>query len=281
MTALLKLQSVTKKFETHSVLNKLNLTVEPGMVIGLLGKNGAGKSTLMRIALGLDNPSEGNATCFGESSRNLSISSRSKIGYVPQQPFGYEGFSVAEALKLHASFYSNWDFDLESLWLNRFELNRAQRVDKLSVGQRQCLALIMAMAYRPELLVLDEPVASLDPLTRREFMSDLFELALESQSGILFSSHITTDLERVASHIALIKSGQIILFEEADSLKDKIRKVVKGTTPLDLSRYTVLNDSKNASLIYGYEGETISGAKQIIPLSLEQIFIEVHQNAIA
>jgi ABC-2 type transport system ATP-binding protein len=277
MSELLQLKNITKAFSDKCILNNVNLTIEPGMVVGLLGKNGAGKSTLMRIALGLQKPDSGDAACFSEPSTALSLKSKSRLGYVPQQPFGYEGFKVADALVLHASFYEQWDVDLEQQWLVRFGIDKNQQVDKLSIGQRQSLALIMAMAYRPQLLILDEPVASLDPLSRREFMSDLFDLALESHSGILFSSHITTDLERVASHIALLKDGELVLFAEMDDVKEKTRKVIKGKQPLNLTAYTVLRDSPEYSVIYHYDGNPIEGAADIRPLSLEQLFIEVHQ----
>jgi ABC-2 type transport system ATP-binding protein len=277
MSELLQLKNITKAFSDKAVLTNVNLTIEPGMVVGLLGKNGAGKSSLMRIALGLQQADAGEARCFNELSSALSIKSKAQLGYVPQQPFGYDGFKVKDALALHSSFYDQWDSELEQLWLSRFELDINHYVDKLSIGQRQSLALIMAMAYRPQLLILDEPVASLDPLTRREFMGDLFDLALESNSGILFSSHITTDLERVASHIALLKDGELVLFAEMDEVKEKTRKVIKGNQPLNLNPYQVLRDTPDSCVIYQYDGKPIEGALDIRPLSLEQLFIEVHQ----
>ncbi|WP_404338682.1 ABC transporter ATP-binding protein [Pseudoalteromonas mariniglutinosa] len=273
---LLNYKNVCKRFAQHNVLHNINLSLNAGMVIGLLGKNGAGKTTLLRSALGLITPEQGEIVVFGESSEQLSIESKAKIGYVAQQTFGYEGFNIADALALHRSFYADWDTQLEAKWLARFDLLPATAINNLSVGQRQTLALIMAMAYRPKLLILDEPVASLDPIARREFMADLFDLALDSGSGILFSSHITSDIERVASHVALLKDTELLLFDELDTIKDSVRKVNFAEQSIDLSKFTVLNQQANSAIIYGYNGEQIAGALSISPLSLEQLFVELH-----
>lgn len=276
-TALLSFDNVHKIFNQTMVLNGVSFDIEPGMVVGLLGKNGAGKSTLLRSALGLVTPDTGRILTLSETSDQLSAEVKSQIGYVPQQAFGYEGFSIQEALSLHRSFYADWDLELEKSWLARFELNQEDMVDHLSIGQRQSLALIMAMAYRPKLLVLDEPVASLDPIARREFMLDLFDLSLESGSGVIFSTHITSDIERVATHVALLKEGEIKLFSELDELKSSIRKIsFADIEDVNLSEFNILNASLNGALIDNYRGQEIHGAKNVSPLSLEQLFVELH-----
>ncbi|KTF15620.1 ABC transporter ATP-binding protein [Pseudoalteromonas sp. H105] len=273
---LLSYKNVCKSYQQRQILNNVNLDIEPGMVVGLLGKNGAGKTTLLRNALGLLTPEQGSVHVFGEKSNELSAHNKTRIGYVAQQTFGYEGFKIADALALHRSFYPDWDEVLENKWLTRFELNPTTAINDLSIGQRQTLALIMAMAYRPKLLILDEPVASLDPIARREFMGDLFDLALDSDSGILFSSHITSDIERVASHIALIKDGELLIMDELDLIRDTVRKVSFADSRVDLSAYKVLNKQPNSAIIYGYTGQDIAGSIAINALSLEQLFVELH-----
>ncbi|KFZ36258.1 ABC transporter [Shewanella mangrovi] len=276
--ALLELRDITKQFDGKTVLNGLSLTLYPGMVVGLLGANGAGKSTLMRVALGIVAADSGNVRILNESPMALSAKTKATIGYVAQQPFGYEGFSVAQALSLHRSFYPNWDQALEQDWLQRFDLDGKTAVQKLSIGQRQSLALIMAMAYRPKLLLLDEPVASLDPVARRRFMADLFDLALESGSAVLFSSHITSDLERVASHVALMKNGELMLMRELDELREQLRIVTLGhdSLPELPSSVSVLAHKGRTLLIDGYQGEVIADAQSCLPLNLEQLFMELH-----
>jgi ABC-2 type transport system ATP-binding protein len=276
-TALLEYKNVHKIFNQTMVLKNINLTIEPGMVVGLLGKNGAGKTTLLRSALGLIEVDTGEVFTLGENPTQLNAELKSQVGYVPQQAFGYEGFSIREALDLHSSFYSEWDNTLELDWLKRFELNPDDMVENLSIGQRQALALIMAMAYRPKLLILDEPVASLDPIARREFMLDLFDLSLESGSGVIFSTHITSDIERVATHVALVKDGEIKLFNELDELKTSVRKIsFSNETAVNLSNFDILNKQHNAAIISGYQNQDIVGVNHVSSLSLEQLFVELH-----
>ena len=276
-TALLEYKNVHKIFNQNMVLKNIDLIIEPGMVVGLLGKNGAGKTTLLRSALGLIEVDTGEVFTLGENPTLLNAELKSQVGYVPQQAFGYEGFSIREALDLHSSFYNEWDNTLEQDWLKRFELNSDDMVENLSIGQRQALALIMAMAYRPKLLILDEPVASLDPIARREFMLDLFDLSLESGSGVIFSTHITSDIERVATHVALVKDGEIKLFNELDELKTSIRKIsFSNETAINLSDFDVLNKQHNAAIISGYQGQDIAGVNHVSTLSLEQLFVELH-----
>lgn len=273
---ILEFNRVTKQFSDTTAINSLSIKLFPGMVVGLLGQNGAGKSTLMRSALGIIELSAGEITTLGEPVHRLSSAAKAQIGYVPQQPFGYEGFSVARALELHRSFYPQWDAELENEWLQRFSLDTKQQVQRLSVGQRQSLALIMAMAYRPKLLLLDEPVASLDPIARRKFMADLFELALESGSAVLFSSHITSDLERVASHLALMKDGELVLFKELDSVREEVKLLTLAAGEELPTGLNVLSHKGNKLLVENF-------CEQRYPdmdarsLNLEQLFMELHR----
>ncbi|ASF16464.1 MULTISPECIES: ABC transporter ATP-binding protein [Shewanella] len=280
---ILEFSKVNKVFRGKNGVEKqalkdLSLCLSAGMVVGLLGQNGAGKSTLMRCALGILSPDSGDIRTLGETPEQLSSAAKERLGYVPQQPFGYEGFTVERALDLHRSFYPHWDMQLEQDWLARFELDVSQQVQRLSVGQRQSLALIMAMAYRPELLILDEPVASLDPIVRRKFMVDLFDLALESGSAVLFSSHITSDLERVASHVALIKQGELVLFKEIDALREEVRllKLAVGTELPEQVR--ILSRDGNSVLVdSGAIDLNLPGVQRSEALNLEQLFVELHK----
>lgn len=280
---ILEFSKVNKVFRGKNGVEKqalkdLSLCLSAGMVVGLLGQNGAGKSTLMRCALGILSPDSGDIRTLGETPEQLSSAAKERLGYVPQQPFGYDGFTVERALDLHRSFYPHWDMQLEQDWLARFELDVSQQVQRLSVGQRQSLALIMAMAYRPELLILDEPVASLDPIVRRKFMVDLFDLALESGSAVLFSSHITSDLERVASHVALIKQGELVLFKEIDALREEVRllKLAAGTELPEQVRI-LSRDGDSVLVDRGAVDLNLPGVQRSEALNLEQLFVELHK----
>lgn len=280
---ILEFSKVNKVFRGKNGVEKqalkdLSLRLSAGMVVGLLGQNGAGKSTLMRCALGILSPDSGDIRTLGETPEQLSSAAKERLGYVPQQPFGYEGFTVERALDLHRSFYPHWDMQLEQDWLTRFELDVSQQIQRLSVGQRQSLALIMAMAYRPELLILDEPVASLDPIVRRKFMVDLFDLALESGSAVLFSSHITSDLERVASHVALIKQGELVLFKEIDALREEVR-LLKLAAGVELpEQVRILSRDGDSVLVDRCEVDlNLPGVQRSEALNLEQLFVELHK----
>ncbi|QQX80234.1 ABC transporter ATP-binding protein [Shewanella sp. KX20019] len=269
-------KQLTKRFDDKVALNALDMALYPGMVVGLLGQNGAGKSTLMRCALGIMQTSSGCIEVLDSPVEQMTSEIKTQIGYVPQQPFGYEGFSVLKALELHRSFYPQWDMSLETEWLQRFDLDLKQQVQRLSVGQRQSLALIMAMAYRPKLLILDEPVASLDPIARRKFMADLFELALESGSCVLFSSHITSDLERVASHLALIKHGELIIFKEIDDLREQVKLLRLSETATLPGELNILHRNGNKVVVDNYQGQQFEGLISADSLNLEQLFMELH-----
>lgn len=274
--SLLSFNHVAHSFGESQVLHGVNLEIKPGMVVGLLGRNGAGKSTLLRTAVGLVAPTQGNISVFGECASQLSLQNKAKIGFVAQQTTGYEGFTVAQALGMHSSFYDTWDSTLEAAWMTRFQLHPEAKVNQLSLGQRQSLALIMAMAYRPQLLILDEPVASLDPIARRQFMHDVFELTLESDTGVLFSTHITSDVERIASHVAILQEGKICLFAEIDELKSNLRQLHFANPQPDLSAYTVVCQQPTKAIISDYQGLDIDGVKRMNCLSLEELFVEIN-----
>lgn len=275
-TPILVCKQLTKKFDDKVALNSLDMALYPGMVVGLLGQNGAGKSTLMRCALGIMQASSGRIEVLATPVEQMTSELKTQIGYVPQQPFGYEGFSVSKALDLHRSFYPEWDKSLEAEWLQRFDLDPKQQVQRLSVGQRQSLALIMAMAYRPKLLILDEPVASLDPIARRKFMADLFELAIESGSCVLFSSHITSDLERVASHLALLKHGELVIFKEIDELREQVKLLKLNESAALPAELNVLHRNGCNVLVDNYQQQQFAGLISANSLNLEQLFMELH-----
>lgn len=273
---LLEVRGLKKRFGDKLALDGIELTLEPGMVVGLLGENGAGKSTLMRTILGLVEADEGEVLTLGTPATELGPMQKVRIGYVPQQHFGYEGFSVSRALGLHASFYPEWDKQLEQNWLERFGLDADAQVNRLSVGQRQSLSIIMAMAYRPSLLVLDEPVASLDPSARRRFMGDLFELALESGSAVLFSSHITSDLERVASHVALLKDGKLLINDELDAVRESVRLLTVSADAELPEGLKLLGKNGNKLVVQGASEPNFPGLIKAEKLNLEQLFMELH-----
>ena len=218
-------RGVTKTFGSHSVLNGVDLTIKRGQVVGLLGTNGGGKSTFIKCLLGLLRVDSGEVRIFDEDGWDLSAASKARLGYVPQEAKFYAWMKVRQVVDYWGTFYPNWDKPWVSELMDRWELPREHRVGPLSPGQLQRLALVLALGHRPELLILDEPVASLDPIGRRETLRQLIDITQDGEHTVLFSTHILSDLERVASHVAILAEGKIACFEELDGLKDRVKRL--------------------------------------------------------
>ncbi|MFX1681668.1 ABC transporter ATP-binding protein [Mitsuaria sp. CC2] len=205
------------------VLANLDWTLAPGQVVGLLGRNGAGKTTLLETLLGLREPQAGEVRLFGQPALIPDDALRARLGYVPQQSALFEDFSAGDLLRYFRSFYPRWnDAKVDGL-MSRWEIPRDRRVGQLSQGQQQRLSIIRALAHEPDLLVLDEPVASLDAAGRRDFLRELVDQVLDRGTTVLFSTHILSDLERVAFNVAFLSRGRIALHAPQDALAEEIR----------------------------------------------------------
>jgi ABC-2 type transport system ATP-binding protein len=225
-TAIIQVASISKHFGGQPVLAGLDWTIERGQVVGLLGRNGAGKSTLIESLLGVREVDGGSVTLFGEPAGDLSDGVRAKIGYVPQKSDLFDWLTPNELLAYFKALYPHWnDAKVEAL-LGRWGFDAARRsrlISKLSGGEQQRLSIIRALAHDPELLVLDEPVSSLDPVGRREFLRELVDEVIERGTTVVFSTHILSDLERVAFDVAFLKDGRIALQGPLDELLDSAR----------------------------------------------------------
>jgi ABC-2 type transport system ATP-binding protein len=213
-------RNIHKHFGIRKVLSNVSLSIPKGAVLGLVGRNGAGKSTLLRILVGLLMPDYGSASIWGESALHLTDASKVRLGYVPQKPEALNWMSVASMLDFLGSFYPRWD--REYVWnsLMRWNIAPSQRLDKLSPGERQRVALIRALASQPEVLILDEPASALDPVARRDLLREIALRAGEAGMTVLFSTHIVSDLERVASHVCFLHEGRVVLDTTMDDLKE-------------------------------------------------------------
>lgn len=222
---LVQLNQITQSFGTQTVLRGLDWTIPAGRVIGLLGRNGAGKSTLLECMLGLKTPQSGSATLLGESPAKLSDATRARIGYVPQQSDLFQWMSATQMLDYFRAFYPRWDAEKVASLLQRWQIDTGKTIASLSGGEKQRLSIIRALAHQPDLLVLDEPVASLDPIGRRDFLKELIETVVERHTTVIFSTHILSDLERVALDVAFLKDGKIALQTSLDELMESVRRV--------------------------------------------------------
>ncbi len=289
--AVVSARALSKRFATKDVLQEITVDVEPGDIVGVLGKNGAGKTTLLELLLGFSIPTSGSAEVFGERSADLSAAAKRRIAFVPQQDELIDLLTGAQQLSLTAAFYDRWDRALIERLSASWEVPLGRRVQTLSVGERQKLSLLLALGAHPELLVLDEPVASLDPIARRQFITEIVDRARGTQRTVLFSSHIVSDLERAANKVWIIKDGRLAWAGDLDALKESVvrlhirgRRALPGdlrvpdalTSRVDGSCATVAatrwTSERAAALELRLDAEL-----EVESLALEDIFLELHR----
>ena len=224
MSSVLAARGLAKRYGRRWALSGCTFEVPAGRVAGIVGHNGAGKTTLLHLAVGLIEPSEGSIAVLGEDVAGTPAQ-LARVGFVAQDTPVYRSLSVADHLRLGAELNPGWDAELAHARIARLGLDRAQRAGTLSGGQRAQLALTLAIAKRPELLVLDEPVAGLDPLARREFLQALMEFTAEHSVSVVLSSHLIAELERVCDYVVLIAEGSVQLSGDVDELLDTHRRL--------------------------------------------------------
>jgi ABC-2 type transport system ATP-binding protein len=281
----LAVRGLVHSYEGSHALNGVDLALEPGSVLGLIGRNGAGKSTLIRIMLGLLEPMAGTATVFGEPALALGDAAKARIAYVPQQPEALAWLTAQQMLDFVGRFYPRWDKAFVTNTLQRWQIQPNRLLAKLSPGERQRVDLIRALASQPELLVLDEPAAALDPVARRELLREVALRAGESGTTVLFSTHIVSDLERVASEVAFLHQGKLLMRCSVDETKERYARLwlpgrLSAAAPAhSLSRRR--HDDGSLSLVVELddrgrwpEAASLAGAR-VDALGLEDLFVEV------
>lgn len=214
-----------RRFGRTEAVRDLSFSVPAGSVCALLGANGAGKTTTLRVLMNLVVPSGGSATVLGCDSRRLGERELAQIGYVSENQRLPEWMTVRQYLDYCRSFYPTWDAALEATLLTQFALPGDRALKNLSRGMRMKTALVAALAYRPKLLVLDEPFSGLDPLTREEVVEGLLETAQSGEWTVLVSSHDVEEVERLADRIVMLENGALRFAEETESLLGRFRRV--------------------------------------------------------
>jgi ABC-2 type transport system ATP-binding protein len=217
MTAAIAAQGLGKRYRRTWALADCTLSVPAGHVVGLVGPNGAGKTTLLGLATGMLAPTTGTIEVLG-GRPGSGRAQLARVGYLAQGAPVYAGLSVADHLSLGAHLNPGWDAGLARSRIERLDLDPRQKAGTLSGGQRAQLALALAIAKRPELLVLDEPVASLDPLARREFLQDLMEATADQDLSVVLSSHLITDIERVCDYLIVLVASRVKVAGPVDDL---------------------------------------------------------------
>ncbi len=206
-------------------LRGVDLDIPEGKVVSLLGRNGAGKTTLLRMIPALLHPTSGTVRVFGLEPWASQQEVKRDIGYVSENQDLPANIRIRDVTDMHASVYPTWDAQMAAKLLKQFGLDEMRKIGKVSKGQARQVALTCAVSHRPKLLVLDEPAGGLDPVVRREFLEVVIDLLADHGSTILFSSHILSDVDRIANHATILHEGTVLLDENMDTLKENICRV--------------------------------------------------------
>lgn len=225
MSACVSLKNLQRQYSRVTVLKGINAEVLPGQVIALLGQNGAGKTTLLETILGFGFPSAGEAKLWQLDATQIGGETKQRIGFVPQQDELLPSLTGGDHLKLFKSFRTHWNQPLVDKLIAEWLIPMDMHTGKMSVGQRQKLSILLALAHEPELLILDEPVASLDPIARRQFLQQLVDIAADENRAVIFSTHIVSDVERVANQVWMLRDGDLVYQGGLDELKESFVRV--------------------------------------------------------
>jgi ABC-2 type transport system ATP-binding protein len=217
---IVEIRRLTRHFDRKLALDDISLTVPRGGVFGLIGGNGAGKTTLIKHLLGMLKPQAGSVEVFGLDPVENPVGTLGRIGYLSENRDLPDWMRVSELMRYTQAFFPNWDAKYAEELRNAFELDANSRVKTLSRGQRARAGLLIALAHRPELLVLDEPSSGLDPVVRRDILGAIIRTIAEEGRTVLFSSHLLDEVERVADRVAIIHHGRILLTSSMDEIKD-------------------------------------------------------------
>ena len=277
MTAAIEARGLGRRNGPREALAHGTLDVPAGRVTGLVGPNGAGKTTLLRLAGGMLAPTSGTIeVCGGRPGSGPA--QLAKVGYVAQDTPVYAGLSVAEHLRLGARLNPRWDAAVARARVERLGLDPAQKAGKLSGGQRAQLALTLGLAKRPELLLLDEPVASLDPLARRDFLAVLMEAVAEQELGVVLSSHLVADLERVCDHLVVLVGARVRLAGEVETLLDQHVRLTgprrdPATLPADQQVVQESTTDRQSTLVVRTDRPVLDPAWSVGRLDLEDLVL--------
>jgi ABC-2 type transport system ATP-binding protein len=273
----LRARGLGKQYRHRWALSQCTLDVPAGHIVGLVGPNGAGKTTLLHLAVGLLTPTTGTIEVLGGRPASGPDQLR-KVGFVAQDTPTYSGLSVGDHLKLGAKLNPGWDAALARDRIDELGLDPRQRAGKLSGGQRAQLALTLALAKRPDLLILDEPVASLDPLARREFLQDLMAHVADNGTSVVLSSHLVADLERVCDYLIVLCASRVRVAGEVEQLLATHRRLSgpkrdPQTLPEALHVITATNTQRQSTLIVRTEAPVYDPAWTVEELSLEDLVL--------
>ncbi len=230
MDYIIEIKDLCKSYKDFSLKN-VSITLQPGYIMGFIGPNGAGKSTTIKLIMNLIKRDSGTISVLGMNNILHEKEIKSRIGFVYDENYYYEDLTISEVKRIMAPFYMSWDNNAFEKYISRFSLPSDKKIKELSKGMKMKFSLAMALSHKAELILMDEPTTGLDPVFRSELLDILLEIIQDENVSIFFSTHITTDLEKVADYITFINKGQIVFSESKDKIMDEYA-VVKGKKEL-------------------------------------------------
>ncbi len=279
----IELHAVGKSFRSTDVLRGVTMCVERGKTFAFLGRNAAGKTTTIRLLLGLLKRDDGSIRVLGIDPQREPLELRRRIGYLAEDQTMYGWMRVEEIVRFVAPFYPTWDHDQALRYLRDFELPLRTRIKHLSKGQNVRLGLVLALAHRPELVILDDPALGLDPIMRKQFNRDLITHLQGEGRTVFYSSHLLYEVEPVADEVAILDHGRVVRQAETDVLRRDVKQLILSRESLtglrqDLSILDERNDenqivitverAESAIALLGREGITF----RVVDLNLDEIF---------
>lgn len=226
MNAILEMRNVSKQYKGFSLKN-INLSLERGYIMGFIGPNGAGKSTTIKLIMNLIKKDSGDIKLFGLDSEKDELAIKDRVGFVYDESHFYEDMTIQQIKDIISPFYSRWDEEVFQKYIREFNLPLKKPIKQLSKGMKMKFSLAIALSHHAEFLIMDEPTSGLDPLVRSELLEVLQALLEDENKSIFFSTHITSDLDKIADYITLIHNGEIILTKTKDELLEDYC-IVKG-----------------------------------------------------
>lgn len=232
MSDVIKLQGLSKSYDRFE-LRDISLGIKEGYITGLIGPNGAGKTSLIKMIMGMVYPDQGEIQLFGQNHLQHQAANKDRIGYVSDENIYYENLTVKDMKRVTAPFYTRWDENTYLKYQEKFKLPPGKKIKDLSKGMKIKFSLALALSHGADLLIMDEPTSGLDPIFRRELLELLSEHIQDEKKSIVFSTHNTADLDRIADYIVFINEGRLVFNEMRETLTEKYLLVKGGKELLD------------------------------------------------
>ena len=282
-TAALETNDLGKRYRTKWGLRDCSLTLPKGRVAALVGPNGSGKSTLLRMTAGITRPTTGDIAVFGTSPQHQTVDAVSRIGYLDQERPLYKTFKVSEMLRMGRELNPRWDDAAARSYLGELDIALDIRVGKLSVGQQAQVALTLCISKRPELLLLDEPVAALDPLARSQLMQVLLSSVVEYGTTVLLSSHALSDLEVACDYLIILSAARVTLADDLEHVRDAHRLLVgplrpRSDVPAGATVVSAIDTERQSTWLVSCDRPISDPSWDVAEPTLETVFIALTGN---